>query len=205
MTLTHSDSINELATALAKAQGAMRGALKDADNPYFKSRYADLASVWEACRKPLTDNGIAVLQSPAAEGSTVRLETLLLHSSGQWVRGIATATAKDDGPQAVGSTVTYLRRYALQSFAGVAPEDDDAEAAEAAGRNGKAQATAPPKPPTGYEGWLHDLTATADNGMEALKKAWDASAPAFRNHLVTTAPKTWEELKAKSKRVPVSA
>lgn len=130
MNLSHSEQINELASALSKAQGAMRGALKDADNPFFKSRYADLASVWEACRKPLTDHGLSILQSPSVEGHVVRLETLLLHESGQFIKGTIAATAKDEGPQAIGSTLTYLRRYALQSFAGVAPEDDDGEAAE---------------------------------------------------------------------------
>ncbi len=125
-----SDAINEIATALAKAQGQMTGALKDAANPFFKSKYADLASVWDACRKPLTDNGLAIVQSPSADGMRVSVDTLLTHTSGQWMRGTVSVTAKEDSPQAIGSCITYLRRYALQSFAGVAPEDDDAEAAE---------------------------------------------------------------------------
>lgn len=132
--MTTSDQIHEIAAALAKAQGQMEGAVKDAANPFFKSKYADLASVWDACRKPLTDNGLAVVQSPSADGLRVSVDTLLTHTSGQWMRGTVSVTAKEDSPQAVGSCITYLRRYALQSFAGVAPEDDDAEAAEGRSR-----------------------------------------------------------------------
>jgi hypothetical protein len=127
--MTHSEQINEIAAALAKAQGVITGAVKDSANPFFKSKYADLASVWDACRKPLSDNGLSVVQSPEANGAVVTLETILLHSSGQWFRNTLTVSAKEDSPQAIGSAITYLRRYVLQSFAGVAPEDDDAEAA----------------------------------------------------------------------------
>ncbi len=128
--MTTSEQINELAAALAKAQGVMNGAAKDSANPFFKSKYADLASVWEACRKPLTENGLSIIQSPSADGVKVSIETRLLHTSGQWIAGTVTTSAKEDTPQAIGSAITYLRRYALQSFAGVAPEDDDGEAAQ---------------------------------------------------------------------------
>lgn len=128
--MTTSEQVNEIAGALAKAQGEMEGAVKDSANPFFKSKYADLASVWDACRKPLSSNGIAVVQSPSTDGARVTVDTMLLHTSGQWMRGSITVTAKDDSPQTVGSATTYLRRYSLQAFAGIAPEDDDAEAAE---------------------------------------------------------------------------
>src|SRR3954468_11100330 len=103
-----SEQINEIAAALAKAQGAMGGAVKDSANPFFKSKYADLSSVWEACRGPLTANGIAVVQSPSAEGLRVSVDTLLTHTSGQWMRGTVSVNAKEDSPQAVGSAITYL-------------------------------------------------------------------------------------------------
>lgn len=125
-----SEQINELAAALSKAQAAIQGALKSSANTYFKSQYADLQSVWAACRKPLTDNGLSILQSPSADGARVTVDTMLLHASGQWIRGSMSCTGKDDSPQSVGSCTSYLKRYALQSFAGVAPEDDDAEAAQ---------------------------------------------------------------------------
>lgn len=124
-----SAELSELATALAKAQSAIKGAVKDSANPFYKSNYADLDSVWDACREPLTSNGLAIVQSPRADGAVVYVDTLLVHASGQWIRGSLSVRAKDESPQAVGSCITYLRRYALQSFAGVAPEDDDGEAA----------------------------------------------------------------------------
>jgi hypothetical protein len=115
---------------MSAAQSEIEGAIKDSANPFFKSKYADLASVWEACRKALTKNGIAVVQSPSADGAKVSVTTLLCHESGEWVSGVLTATAKDDSPQSLGSCVTYLRRYGLAALAGVAPEDDDGEAAQ---------------------------------------------------------------------------
>jgi hypothetical protein len=128
--MTTSEQTGELAAALAKAQSEMGAATKDAANPFFKSRYADLNSIWEAARGPLTKNGIAVLQSPSADGARVTVATRFLHSSGQWIQGEVSATAKDASPQSVGSAITYLRRYALQSFAGVATADDDGESAQ---------------------------------------------------------------------------
>jgi hypothetical protein len=206
--MTTSGSINELAAALAKAQGEMGGAKKDAANPFFKSKYADLASVREACVGALSKHGIAVVQSPSAEGAVVSVVTLLVHSSGQWMRGVASCTAKDDSPQSVGSATTYLRRYALQSFSGIAPEDDDAEAAQ--GRGAQQKATVTPMPvaaPNGYQDWLDDMTAVVDEGTDRLSAAWKASKAEYRQHLTSTAPKQWESMKAaaaKSALVPVA-
>lgn len=134
--MTKSEAINELAGALAKAQAVMAGAAKDSTNPHFRSKYADLASIWDACRPALTANGLSVAQAPSVEGHRVSLTTLLLHSSGQFLESNISAVAKDDGPQAIGSVITYLRRYSLASIAGVAPEDDDAEHGEARNHNG---------------------------------------------------------------------
>lgn len=125
-----SETVGKLALALAQAQGEIEGAAKDSKNPHYNSRYADLASVWDACRLPLAKHEIAVAQIPSADGSTVRVKTLLMHSSGEWVDGELSAVAKDGSPQSVGSCITYLRRYALASMAGIAPEDDDGEAAQ---------------------------------------------------------------------------
>lgn len=128
-----SASIATLASALAKAQGEMEGAAKDSTNPHFKSKYADLASVWDACRKPLAKNGLAVMQPVTAEGNAVTVTTILAHSSGEWIAESLTMTAQQNTPQAVGSTITYGRRYGLSSMVGIAPEDDDGEAATARG------------------------------------------------------------------------
>ena len=210
--MTRSPEIHELATALAKAQGQIVGASKSAANPYFKSKYADLESVWDACRKPLTDHGLSVLQSPHTDTVDgvlrVSVDTMLLHTSGQYISDTMTVAAKDDSPQALGSCVTYLRRYALQSFAGVAPTDDDGEAAE--GRaNGKAHAqpaAAMPKPkePAGFTEWLFDMESVADTGERALREAWTQSSAEFRNHLTKTSPQTWAALKTKATKAGVS-
>lgn len=126
-----SDTIGALGAALAKAQSAITHAAKDAKNPHFQSRYADLAAVWEACRTQLSANGIAVIQSPEADGNRVTVTTLLAHASGEWVQGALTLTARQADPQSVGSAITYGRRYGLASMVGVAPDDeDDGEAAQ---------------------------------------------------------------------------
>ena len=127
--LEHSAELKDLATALAKAQGIVRGATRDSLNPHFRSKYADLASVWEACRDALTQNGLSVVQLPGYTEGVATLDTMLLHSSGQWIRGTAGAPLPKADAQGVGSALTYLRRYALAAVAGVAPEDDDAEGA----------------------------------------------------------------------------
>lgn len=125
-----SDQISELASALSKAQGIIVPASKSADNPFFRSKYADLAAVWEVARDPLYKHGLAVTQLPSAEGNVVTVETILTHSSGQYISSKLTMTAKDAGPQAIGSCITYIRRYSLSAVVGIASEiDDDGNAA----------------------------------------------------------------------------
>lgn len=124
-----SEQINELAAALAIAQGKITGALKDSANPFFKSKYADLASVWDACREHLSANGLAVIQTTEDVESGICVKTTLAHKSGQWISGVLTMTPKDSSPQAAGSCLTYARRYALAAIVGVAQVDDDANAA----------------------------------------------------------------------------
>jgi len=125
-----SDNIAELATALSKAQADITGALKDNSNPFFKSKYADLASCWDACRKQLAANGLSVIQTTEPTEAGLMLVTTLAHSSGQWVRGLMPVLTKDNSPQGQGSGLTYARRYALAAIVGLAQIDDDAEAAQ---------------------------------------------------------------------------
>ncbi len=131
--LTTSDRIDAIAGALALAQADVLGATKDARNPHFGNKYADLASVWDACRPALTKQSLAVTQIPTGEGRAVRLTTLLVHKSGQWIGGTFTMTSQQDTPQAIGSCLTYLRRYSLSALVGVAPEDDDGNEASSKG------------------------------------------------------------------------
>ena len=132
-----SEQINELAAALSKAQSVIRGAVKDANNPFFKSQYADLTSVWDACRDALTKNGLSVIQCPEqSDTGGIAIETTLLHSSGQFITSRYVMPVKNStDAQAVGSAITYARRYALSAMVGVAPADDD-DGNNAAGKNG---------------------------------------------------------------------
>ncbi len=132
--MNKSESIANLAEALSKAQVEMEGAKKDMSNPFFKSKYADLASVWDACREPLGRNGLSVSQIPETKGSQVIVHTILMHSSGEWLRdrllvpvepNISKDGKKQAWIQAFGSAVTYARRYALSSMLGVAADEDD--------------------------------------------------------------------------------
>jgi len=126
--LTHSTDINEIATALAKAQAAMDNASKDRTNPAFKSKYADMASVRDAVNGPLSSHGIAYVQAAATTADGVTVETRLIHSSGQWLASVVGAVPKAYDPQSIGSAITYLRRYSLMAMVGIAPEDDDGNA-----------------------------------------------------------------------------
>jgi len=125
-----SGELNALAESLAKAQGVMVPAKKGAENPFFKSKYADLASVWDVCRGPLSENGLSIVQAIAvpAPGETI-LQTILLHTSGQLIVSSYPVKPVKDDPQGMGSAITYARRYALMAMIGIAPEDDDGESA----------------------------------------------------------------------------
>jgi|TARA_R110002020_G_scaffold229161_3_gene439919 hypothetical protein len=183
-----SPELDQIGSALCLAQAEIAGAHKNAANPFFKSKYSDLASCWAAVREPLTKHALSVVQSPSADGAKVSVETLLLHASGQWMSGTMTATAKDDSPQAIISIVTYLRRAGLSSFCSIAPVDDDAESAQS-------HAAPDVIPPEGFHRWLDDLTATADEGQLALKQAWTASPKPLRAHLTERYAQRWANLK----------
>jgi hypothetical protein len=161
--MTKSDTINELAAALSAAQGEMRDAAKDASNPFFKSNYADLASVREAVRETFHKHGLAVSQVFNRDDHGVVVETVLMHKSGQWLCGGLSIKPVKDDPQGIGSAITYARRYSLQAVAGIAAEDDDGEVAM--GRDtkpsGKVNTTPPATKPTS--------TPTAHPSVLALK------------------------------------
>ena len=129
MMQTCSEQLSELFSALAKAQGMMSPATKDSVNPHFKSAYADLDSVMSALRLPLSSNGLAIFHSATTDGAQVTVRTFLAHSSGQFISFSLTATAKSSDPQAIGSAITYLRRYGAMAITGLAPSDDDGNAA----------------------------------------------------------------------------
>lgn len=127
--LQTSESVTALSAALAKAQARVKGAAKDSTNPHFKSRYADLASIWDACREALTANGLSIVQAPSSDDAGAYVTTRLCHASGEWMESTVGVPLATPTAQALGSVITYLRRYALAAMVGVAPEDDDGQAA----------------------------------------------------------------------------
>jgi hypothetical protein len=133
-----SESIKEISSALVKAQSAIKAAVKDATNPHFRSKYADLASVIEAVKDPLNKNGITFLQPVKFSETGVCVETVLLHTSGEWVSDELTIPVTKQDAQGVGSAISYGRRYGLQSMCGVPAEDDDGNAASASTNRAKA-------------------------------------------------------------------
>lgn len=125
-----------IATAMVKAQKEFGPALKSSTNPYFTSKYADLAACVEAVIDALNNNGIALIQKCHESDSGVNVETLLLHESGESLScGVLHVPASKQDPQGYGSALTYARRYSLMAACGIAPEDDDGNAASRTARN----------------------------------------------------------------------
>lgn len=125
-----SQSITTIAAALHKAQSNIGAAKKGSKNPFFKSSYASLGDVMEACKEHLLNEGITVLQPLGRDENGDYVETILLHESGEFISDKARLpVAKEHDPQAYGSATTYVRRYALQSMCFIPAEDDDAEGA----------------------------------------------------------------------------
>jgi hypothetical protein len=167
-----SEKIGTLAAALAEAQGQMRLAEKNAENPFYKSRYADLGSIWAAARGPLSAHGLAIIQTAKTDGAKVAVTTILAHASGEWVSDELTMEGKDDSPQSIGTVISYARRYALAAVAGIAAEgeDDDAQSAQPAAPRPKPAAT---KPVHTRQQWIWERAKRAPLRMDAEHfQAW---------------------------------
>lgn len=124
--MNHSESIKAISPAIVIAWENIGSATKDASNPYFKSKFATLGEVMSVVKEPLLKQGIAILQP--VDGDHV--ETILLHTSGEWISGrMKLVCAKENDPQALGSAVSYAKRYLLQAMCFVPSEDDDGEGA----------------------------------------------------------------------------
>ena len=126
---TQSENIADLAIALSKAQAENGTVHKDAKNPFYKTNYASLAQVWETVRPALTANGLSVVQLPSQDEKGYYVESMLIHSSGQWIKCRTYMKPVKEDPQGIGSLISYARRYALQSLVMVCPDDDDGEMA----------------------------------------------------------------------------
>lgn len=175
--VTQSTSIVALAKALLKTQGALQPAVKDSTNPFFKSKYADLEAIWNACREALQANGLTVTQFPGysiGDPPFATLTTVLIHESGEWIAGTAGAPLKQPDAQGVGSALTYLRRYALAAVIGVVTEDDDGNAAS---RSPKKKAYGIPGG-NPEDGVIEERGGTSTASVESKGGAAPASGPA---------------------------
>ena len=165
------ENFSKVAAALVKAQKAFGPALKTSTNPHFRSRYADLSAVVEAVIDALNDNGIALTQRIHPSETGVCVETVFIHESGEVITSgpLHVPAAKQD-PQGYGSALTYARRYSLMAACGVAPEDDDGNAAT--------RRTAPAAPVIDITDHLSAIEATSnsDELTAAYKIAYDACA-----------------------------
>ena len=180
-----SELINELATALCKAQANMGGAVRGSGNPFFKSKYADLSDVMQVVKEPFADNGLSYVQFPVSTENSVGVATRLMHTSGQWLEQEFLLPMVKRDPQAGGSCITYARRYGLAAMAGIPQVDDDAEAAML--RSDKAVKKAEQE---SYEDSIIDL-------MPSVKAIKDGLATGD----LSTANEAWKELSDTEKQL----
>jgi len=129
-----SATITNIVPALIAARKNFKAAIKDSTNPHFKSKYVSLEGVIDAISDALLDNGIFLTQMTSVSGEQTILQTSLLHTSGEWISGDYPIHPVKPDPQGEGSAMTYARRYALMGLVGIAPEDDDGNAAVAASK-----------------------------------------------------------------------
>ena len=189
--------------ALAKAQGAIEGAIKNTTNPHFRSKYADLGAVWDACREPLAQNGIGIMQFPDFHEGMVTVQSMMTHEDGFSLNHtIRIPCAKPDA-QGVGSAITYARRYSLMALVGIAPEDDDGNlAAQSVGKGTGYRANGKPTAakskdggPGSWQAFLGKLHGFAD--PDECEKWFNAPKT---QELVNSWPKTdagdWAEMAA---------
>jgi hypothetical protein len=165
-----SENIAKLAEALCAVQAVLKGAVKDSENPFFHSQYADLTSVWDACRESLTKNGLAVTQPTDVTDSGVIIETVLLHKSGEWIAGRLLLKPTKQDPQGIGSAITYGRRYALAAMVGISPEDDDGEGAMGRETKTEKKKSYPKKAEPSRSAPASDAPPTHTTAKDKLKK-----------------------------------
>src|SRR5262249_27029917 len=185
----------KLAPALVKAQAMVKGALRDSTNPYYRTKYADLSSVWEACREACDQNEIAVVQFPIATAEGVGVETMLLHSSGEYLSSAFVLPLAKADAQGGGSCITYACRYAVAAALQVCPEDDDGNAAAQSQGNGQA------RDQEAKAKVLALLEPAARKGLGPLQQAWKSLSPAVQKLVAGEK----ERLKAIAQEVHVPA
>jgi pyruvate/2-oxoglutarate dehydrogenase complex dihydrolipoamide acyltransferase (E2) component len=216
-----SPTLSKLAEAFAAAQGKLEPATKNAVNPHLKSKYADLKACLEAARPALSEHGLSLAQFPGRrDDGTITLTTVLLHASGEYIGQEAGVRLASETPQAIGSAITYLRRYGLSAVVGLSTEDDDAQVAQfvAPAPQPAARMIEAPRPAPSYS-----AQASASGGPACPKcggNVWDnrqrkatigpdgeplmkASAPDFKCRDKDCGGVIWPPKSAKSKQEPV--
>jgi|JI10StandDraft_1071094.scaffolds.fasta_scaffold107261_1 hypothetical protein len=159
--MNKSEQINEIASALAKAQSQLRNPAFDSNNPHFKSKYASLASVRDTVIPVLSEHGLSVVQMPVTADGKAGCETMLMHSSGQFLSECLLITVDKSNAHGVGSAITYARRFSLMAFAGVVGDDDD-DGNASVGKPKPSIVPAPITPTTGaFDGLAPDRAEVA--------------------------------------------
>lgn len=175
--------MDKIAAALVKAQRAFGPALKSSSNPHFKSKYADLAACVEAVIDGLNSNGIALIQKQHPHDGGVAVETIFVHESGESLSaGVLTVPASKQDPQGYGSALTYARRYSLMAACGIAPEDDDGNAASK-GKPFKPE-VAHSGPAIAFESLSPDWKAWITDLARDVENAFEQSGPAAAQELI---------------------
>jgi hypothetical protein len=196
--MTTSEAINEIASALAKAQASMKNAALNKVNPHFRSKYADLAGIRDTVIPSLTANGIAVVQTLDADAVLTRL----MHTSGQWIESRCPIPAQAD-MQKMGSAITYARRYSLSAICGIAADEDDDANAAAAPQPAKAAAAPQPakaaSKPAGYDAWfaLMDAFAAKHTDAELITEIAESGDESWKAYLRADT-KALSDLRAKA-------
>jgi hypothetical protein len=163
--MNKSESIEELATALAKAQGEFAGAVKDTANPFFKSKYADLESCVTAIKPHNAKHGLSFIQISHDAQNAACIETIIMHSSGEWLSaGLVSVPVSKQDAQGFGSAMTYARRYSLSAAFGIAPEDDDGNGAS------KAPASTAKQPAADFDKEIAEMKGCVT--IQDLGKLW---------------------------------
>jgi len=179
--------------ALAKAQGELKAASKDSNNPAFRSKYADLSSHVDAIRPVAKSHGLATVQELTSDDAGVSVVTRICHASGEWIEfGPLTIPASKHDAHGYGSACSYARRYALSAAFGTVADDDDGNAAVQTKQDAK---------PQGFDAWLDDLAALASEvDVTLFRDNYKSSKRSYRDYLETHDRPALDALVARAKQ-----
>ncbi len=171
-----SDSIKNIAVSMCEVQAEMESASKNKDNPFYNSSYADLSEVLRCIKAVLPSKNLSFMQMPSFENGVVSVETIVMHTSGEWISSVSSSPISKSNPQGVGDAITYLRRYSLAAIFGLSQDDDDGNSNTGELTNDKSQNKSkqkvngePDKP------WYNEPNYQSD--LEAMTNAIRGGAP----------------------------